>query len=103
MNTIISTREFDQWLSILKDSKARARITARILSAQLGNFGDIKTLGHGIWEMRIHVGPGYRVYYSRRGDVFYLLLCAGDKSTQKHDIRHAGLLLSQIDGDTEHD
>jgi len=103
MNTIISTRQFDQWLSALKDGKARARITARILSAQLGNFGDTKTISAGIWEMRIHVGPGYRVYYSRRGEVVYVLLCAGDKSSQKHDIRHAALLLSEIDGVTEND
>jgi len=103
MNTIVGTREFDLWLGALKDTKARARITARILSAQLGNFGDCKAVSQGVWEMRVHVGPGYRVYYSRRGEIFYVLLCAGDKSTQKHDIRHAEILLNQIDRGTEHD
>ncbi len=58
-------------------------------SAEQGNFGDCQSVGHGISEMRIHAGPGYRVYFSRRGEVVYLLLIAGDKSSQRRDIRRA--------------
>jgi putative addiction module killer protein len=97
LHTFITTPELDQWLGGLKDFKARARITARLVSAQLGNFGDCQPVGDGISEMRIHTGPGYRLYYSRRGEVTYLLLCAGDKSSQKFDIRRAKTLLSDID------
>ncbi|MDE1164613.1 MAG: type II toxin-antitoxin system RelE/ParE family toxin [Pseudomonas sp.] len=93
----MTTSAFDQWLRALKDYKARARITARLLSAQMGNFGDCQPVGEGISEMRIHTGPGYRVYYSRRGEVVYLLLCSGDKASQKLDIRNAKALLSDID------
>ena len=67
----------------------RARIIHRIRSAEHGNFGDCEPVGEGVSEMRIHFGPGYRVYYTRRGEVIYLLLLGGDKSTQKRDIKHA--------------
>jgi putative addiction module killer protein len=61
----------------------------RIRSAELGNFGDCEPVGEGVFEMRIHVGPGYRVYLTRRGKIAYLLLLAGDKSSQKSDIQRA--------------
>lgn len=89
MNTILRTEAFDEWLSGLKDVRARARIAQRIESAQAGNFGDCKPVGEGVSEMRIDIGAGYRVYYVRIGDVVYLLLAGGDKSTQQRDIRHA--------------
>ncbi len=89
MNTFLRTEKFDAWLSALKDKVGRARIAHRIRSAEHGNFGDCEPVGSGISEMRVHVGPGYRVYYTRRGEVVYLLLVGGDKSSQKRDIQRA--------------
>lgn len=89
MNTFLRSDEFDSWLSALKDKTGRARIIHRIRSAEHGNFGDCEPVGEGVSEMRIHFGPGYRVYYTRRGEMIYLLLLGGDKSTQKRDIKHA--------------
>jgi len=66
MNTFRSTATFDRWLAGLEDRKAKARIVQRIRSAELGNFGDRKAVGDGVWEMRVHVGPGYRVYPTHR-------------------------------------
>ena len=67
----------------------RARIIHRIRSAEHGNFGDCEPVGEGVSEMRIHFGPGYRVYHTRRGEVIYLLFLGGDKSSQKRDIKRA--------------
>ncbi|MHB1202701.1 MAG: type II toxin-antitoxin system RelE/ParE family toxin [Acidithiobacillus sp.] len=67
----------------------RARIVHRIRSAEHGNFGDCEPVGEGVSEMRIHFGPGYRVYFTRCGEVIYLLLWGGDKSSQKRDIKRA--------------
>ncbi|WP_449370815.1 type II toxin-antitoxin system RelE/ParE family toxin [Thiomonas sp.] len=89
MNTFLRTEEFDVWLSALEDKVGRARIVHRIRSAEQGNFGDCGPVGEGVSEMRIHVGPGYRVYYARQGEVIYLLLLGGDKSSQKRDIKRA--------------
>ncbi len=89
MNTFLRTEEFDAWLSALKDKAGRARIALRIRSAEHGNFGDCEPVGEGVSEMRVHAGPGYRVYYTRRGKVVYLLLLGGDKSSQKRDIKRA--------------
>lgn len=89
VNTLIRTAEFAQWLRQLADVKGRARIIARLDSAAMGNFGDCKPVGECVSEMRIHTGPGYRVYFTRRGSVVYVLLLGGDKSTQKRDIRRA--------------
>ena len=99
MNTINSTTEFTEWLGGLKDLKARAKIAIRIRNAELGNFGDYKVLDDGVSEMRIDFGPGYRVYFAREGRVVYLLLCGGDKSTQKADIKRAKTLWSNINKD----
>jgi len=89
MNTFLRSEEFNAWLSALKDKIGRARIIHRIRSAEHGSFGDCEPVGEGVSEMRIHFGPGYRVYYTRRGEVIYLLLLGGDKSSQKRDIKHA--------------
>jgi putative addiction module killer protein len=89
VNAFLRTERFDAWLRGLKDSKARARIAQRIESAQAGNFGDCQPVGEGVSEMRIHVGAGYRVYYTRIGDTIYLLLAGGTKATQKRDIQRA--------------
>jgi len=89
MNTFLRSEEFDAWLAGLKDKVGRARIAYRIRSAEHGNFGDCEPVGEGVSEMRIYVGPGYRVYFTRRGELVYLLLLGGDKSSQKRDIKHA--------------
>lgn len=67
MNTFLRTDEFDTWLKGLKDQVGKARIIARVISAEEGNFGDVEPVGEGVSEMRIHYGPGYRVYFCRRG------------------------------------
>ena len=97
MNELLRTPEFDEWLRALRDVAGKARILARLRSAALGNFGDCEPVGDGVSEMRIHAGPGYRVYYTRRGRTVYLLLCGGDKSSQKKDIRRAKELLRQLE------
>ena len=89
MNTIVRTDVFDAWLSKLKDARAKARIIKRIRSAERGSFGDCEPVGAGVSEMRIHCGPGYRVYFKRVGSVVYLLLCGGTKRGQKRDIIRA--------------
>ena len=89
MNTFQRSEEFDAWLFALKDKIGRARIAHRIRSAEHGNFGDCEPVGEGVSEMRIHVGPGYRVYFTRRREVVYLLLLGGNKSSQKRDIKRA--------------
>jgi putative addiction module killer protein len=81
--------EFANWLMSLKDGTGRVRILARLRAEELGNFGDCEPVGEGVSEMRVHYGPGYRVYLTRRAEVVYLLLVGGDKSTQKRDIKRA--------------
>jgi putative addiction module killer protein len=89
MILLVRSSDFDAWLSRLADLKAKARILARLRSASLGNFGDCDSVGEGVSEMRVHVGPGYRVYITRSGSTVYLLLTGGNKSTQKQDIARA--------------
>ena len=91
-----STDIFDQWLRRLQDRKGRARILARLESAQLGNLGDVRSVGEGVREMRVHIGPGYRVYFAQRGRVLLLLLCGGDKSTQARGIAKARQVLRDL-------
>ena len=97
MNTFERSDEFDAWLAALKDKVGRARIALRIRSAEHGNFGDCEPVGEGVSEMRVHVGPGYRLYYTRRGKVVYLLLLGGDKSSQKRDIKRAIEMAHSLD------
>lgn len=96
MNTIVRTEVFDKWLSNLRDARGKARIVERIRSAERGNFGDCESVGDGVSEMRIHFGPGYRVYFMRNSDAVYVLLCGGTKRGQQRDIlkarKLAGLL-----------
>jgi putative addiction module killer protein len=96
MYTILRSDVFAEWLNRLADEKAKARIAVRIISAEKGNFGDCAPVGDGISEMRVHFGPGYRLYFTRRGKVIYLLLCGGDKSTQKRDIKRAKAMLAAL-------
>ena len=99
MNTILRTAVFDTWLSKLKDPRGKARIIERIRSAERGNFGDCEFIGNGVSEMRIHFGPGYRVYFARTGDVVYVLLCGGTKRGQQRDIAKAQVMARQLDED----
>ena len=80
---------FAEWLHTLRDRRANQTIAARILRMQAGNRGDWKAVGAGAFELRIDVGPGYRVYCGQDGATLVLLLCAGDKRTQTKDIEHA--------------
>lgn len=80
---------FDEWLSDLADTRAQAKIAVRINRVSAGNFGDCKSLGRGLYELRIDWGPGYRVYYARMGSASVLLLCGGDKRRQSSDIDRA--------------
>jgi len=81
----------------LRDDRARAKIAARIDRLALGNPGDVEPVGDGVSELRIHYGPGYRVYFIRRGEAVIVLLCGGDKSTQAKDIKTAKMLASGLE------
>lgn len=94
---IRETIEFAKWFETLRDRKVSAKIADRIRRAGDGNFGDVKHAGGGLSEMRIDYGPGYRVYFSQRGNELVILLCGGDKRTQDRDIKHASQLKSELD------
>jgi putative addiction module killer protein len=96
VNAILRTSIFDEWLKSLRDTRAQARIITRIRSAEAGSFGDWKALGHGVSDMRVDVGAGYRVYYMRQAATQYLLLLGGDKSTQQADIKRALRLVREL-------
>jgi putative addiction module killer protein len=95
MPTITQTAEFAAWMRGLKDRQAAARINLRIQRLELGNPGDVKSVGGGVSELRIDYGPGYRVYFCRRGEDIILLLCGGDKRTQDKDIHRAQKLAQE--------
>lgn len=80
---------FESWIATLRDNRAKARIYVRVDRVRLGNFGDCRSVGGGVYELRIDYGPGYRVYFGILGSAAVLLLCGGDKSTQKRDIETA--------------
>jgi putative addiction module killer protein len=86
---IRQTEIFSNWLGGLADRRARAKIAARIDRLAHGNPGDVAPVGEGVSELRIHFGPGYRVYFAARGRSVVILLCGGDKSTQAKDIKLA--------------
>ncbi|MCK3656999.1 hypothetical protein A4G19_15160 [Pasteurellaceae bacterium Macca] len=93
MNQIEMTEEFAEWLDKLKDPIAKASIGKRIKRAALGNFGDFKNLKGNLYEMRIDKGKGYRIYYTQKGEIIYILLCGGHKSTQQADITKARTMI----------
>ena len=86
---VLRTAEFRHWLRSLRDERARARILKSIDRLSLGHFGNTKSVGGGISELRVDHGPGYRIYYTRRGAALILLAYGGDKARQKTDIDHA--------------
>jgi putative addiction module killer protein len=96
MIEVRQTEIFASWFAGLHDRQARARITVRISRLALGNPGDVKPVGSGVSEMRIDYGPGYRVYFARRGEIIVILLCGGDKRTQARDILRAVELAQEI-------
>ncbi len=91
------TDEFSDWLSRLKDPQAKVCVIVRIQRVEEGNFGDAVPVGDGISELRIHYGPGYRLYIVSQGETVVVLLCGGDKSTQKKDIEKARKLAKELE------
>ena len=89
MIEIRQTEVYARWFRRLRDREARARIDIRIRRLSLGNPGDVRSLGRGVSELRIDYGPGYRVYFARRGEAVIVLLAGGDKGSQERDIRRA--------------
>ena len=99
MYTVRQTEEFVAWLDDLKDKRAQVRIVARLRQAESGSLGDWQPVEGEVSEMRVHFGPGYRLYFFRRGRVIVVMLNAGDKSTQKRDIRRALVLATELGDD----
>jgi putative addiction module killer protein len=93
---VVRTPEFAHWLSRLRDAAARAVIARRIDRLANGNAGDVRAVGEGVSELRIDVGPGYRVYFVRRGERLIVLLCGGDKDSQARDIARARALAREV-------
>ncbi len=90
------TAEFIDWLTALRDVEARARIAKRIDRIAAGNLGDAKSVGDGVSELRFTFGPGYRVYFTVRGAVVVILLCGGDKGSQRRDIERAKAMVKEL-------
>ncbi|BCF89244.1 MULTISPECIES: type II toxin-antitoxin system RelE/ParE family toxin [Paraburkholderia] len=97
MPSIRTTDVFDHWFVRIRDLRARVRVQARIDRLAMGNPGDHKSVGAGVTELRIDYGPGYRVYYTQRGSILVVLLCGGDKSSQRDDIAQAKDLAANLD------
>jgi len=93
---IRETGTFSKWMRALRDATARGRIAARIQRLKFGNPGDVQPVGEGVSELRVHYGPGYRVYYIQRGTVLIVLLCGGDKATQGRDVERAKKLAIKV-------
>lgn len=99
MYTVFQTEAFVAWLDNLKDKRAQVRIAARLRQAEAGSLGDWQPVEGEVSEMRIHYGPGYRLYFVRRGRVVVVMLNAGDKASQKRDIRRAVKLAAELRDD----
>ena len=95
--TVKRLDEFSNWLKGLKDGLTRQRLIKRLRKAQIGNLGDVESVGEGVFEMREHFGPGWRMYYSHRGEILIVMLGGGDKSTQQSDIRRAIALAKSLE------
>lgn len=97
MTEVRQTAEFAEWLRGLADIRVKAKIAARIDRLALGNPGDVAPVGEGVSDLRIHYGPGYRVYFVQRGRALVILLCGGDKSSQAGDIKTAKQLAGELE------
>ena len=100
MITVKQTDTYRKWERKLKDDKAKAAIAARIFRLANGLLGDVAPVGHGISELRIHYGPGYRIYFQQRGDEIVILLCGGNKSSQSRDIEVAKRLAKEMEDES---
>ena len=96
MYTVIQIPAFSDWLRAIKDRSVQVRLMKRLRKAQLGNLGDVKQVGSGVWEMREFFGPGWRMYYTQRGNVLIIMLGGGDKSSQALDIAAAQAMAREI-------
>jgi len=94
--TVQQTEEFQRWLDDLADMRAQVRIVARIRLAEAGSLGDWAPVGGGVSEMRVHFGPGYRLYFTRRGGVLIVMLAGGDKGSQARDIKRAQRIATEL-------
>ena len=99
MYTVHQTEEFVAWLDDLKDKRAQVRIAARLRQAEAGNLGDWQPIEGGVSELRVDFGPGYRLFFTRRGRIIIVMLNAGDKSSQKRDLRRALTLAAELGDD----
>ena len=97
MFTVRQTLEFQAWLDALKDMRAQVRIAARLRLAEAGNLGDWKSVGGDVSEMRVDIGPGYRLYFTRRASILIVMLAGGDKSSQARDIKRAQRVLRELE------
>jgi putative addiction module killer protein len=97
MIEVRQTEVFSKWLRGLRDGRAQRAIAARIDRLAKGNPGDVRPVGHGVSELRIRFGPGYRVYYVQRGHVLIVLLCGGDRSSQDADIVRAHAIAMDLE------
>ncbi len=97
MYQIKYTAQFEHWLGQIKDRQTRLRLSMRLDKVQRGLLGDVKPVGAGVYEMREHFGPGWRMYYTQRGDVLVVMLGGGNKSSQSADIAAAVTLAATID------
>lgn len=97
MMEIRQTEDYRKWFDKLKDRNARARIDIRLRRLSLRNYGDVKSLGEGVSELKIDYGPGYRVYFTKKGSMMIILLAGGDKTTQTEDIEKAKKLVHEIE------
>ena len=95
MIEVRKTSEFENWLTNLRDQRAIARVATRIARVEAGLMGDVKYFD-GIGELRIDYGPGYRIYFAKRGQTIILLLCGGDKRSQKRDIKRAVSMAQEV-------
>ena len=98
---IVISETFNRWLGGLRDRRAVARINQRLDRVANGLLGDVQTVGEGVSEMRIHYGPGYRLYYVREDEKIIVLLCGGDKSSQRRDIERAKQMASARERETD--
>ena len=97
MYTLYQTQEFQDWLDGLNDRRAQVRIAARLRLAATGNLGDWQPVGGEVSELRVNFGPGYRLYFARRGKLLIVMLAGGDKSSQKRDIKRAQHIAAQLE------
>ena len=100
MYSIRLTPQFEVWFGDLRDGMTKRRLLTRLRKASLGNLGDVKPVGAGVYEMREFFGPGWRMYYLLRGDVLVVMLGGGDKSTQQNDINKAQVLAQTLEPNT---